>query len=109
MTVRKRPAAKAVRAALSPPPGKRSRAPKKAPVGAVIGWPPDEDRVEEIFVRLSGVMPDPKTELDFVNPYTLVVAVALSAQATDARAVSAVARWVSMRCCDTQPSAASLP
>ena len=27
--------------------------------------------------------PDPKTELDFVNPYTLVVAVALSAQATD--------------------------
>ena len=83
MTVRKRPAAKAVRAALSPPPGKRSRAPKKAPVGAVIGWPPDEDRVEEIFVRLSGVMPDPKTELDFVNPYTLVVAVALSAQATD--------------------------
>ncbi|HEY4587178.1 MAG TPA: endonuclease III, partial [Brevundimonas sp.] len=71
------------KAALTPPPGKRSRQPKKAPVGAVISWPPDEDRVEEIFVRLSGVMPDPKTELDFVNPYTLVVAVALSAQATD--------------------------
>ena len=83
MTVRQRPPSKAVRAALTPPKGKRSRAPKKAPVGAVIGWPPDEDRVEEIFVRLSGVMPDPKTELDFVNPYTLVVAVALSAQATD--------------------------
>ncbi|GAA0773375.1 endonuclease III [Brevundimonas olei] len=71
------------KAALTPPPGKRSRQPKTAPVGAIIRWPPDEDRVKEIFVRLSGVMPDPKTELDFVNPYTLVVAVALSAQATD--------------------------
>ena len=71
------------KAGLAPPPGKRSRQPKKAPVGAIISWPPDEDRVEEIFTRLSDVMPDPKTELDFVNPYTLVVAVALSAQATD--------------------------
>ncbi len=46
-------------------------------------WPPDPDRVEEIFQRLSRVMPDPKTELNFTSPYTLVVAVALSAQATD--------------------------
>ncbi len=87
MTVRKpsppRPVSRAVKSGLVPPPGKRSRAPKKAPVGVVICWPPDEDRVEEIFTRLSGIMPDPKTELDFVNPYTLVVAVALSAQATD--------------------------
>lgn len=49
----------------------------------VLGWPPDPDRVEAVFDRLSGVMPDPKTELNFSNPYTLVVAVALSAQATD--------------------------
>jgi endonuclease-3 len=49
----------------------------------VLGWPPDPDRVEVVFERLSGVMPDPKTELNFSNPYTLVVAVALSAQATD--------------------------
>ena len=28
-------------------------------------------------------MPEPKTELNFSSPYTLVVAVALSAQATD--------------------------
>ena len=49
----------------------------------ILRWPPDEDRVEEIFERLSGVMPDPRTELNFSNPYTLVVAVALSAQATD--------------------------
>jgi len=46
-------------------------------------WPPDPDRVEAIFARLAGVMPEPKTELAFQDPYTLVVAVALSAQATD--------------------------
>ena len=36
-----------------------------------------------IFSRLQQADPQPETELDFVNPYTLVVAVALSAQATD--------------------------
>ncbi len=49
----------------------------------VLGWPPDEERVETIFERLARVMPDPKTELSFHDPFTLVVAVALSAQATD--------------------------
>ena len=49
----------------------------------ILGWPPDEDRVEAIFERLARVMPDPKTELHFSSPFTLVVAVALSAQATD--------------------------
>ncbi len=49
----------------------------------VLGWPPDEDRVEAIFGRLARVMPDPKTELNWSSPFTLVVAVALSAQATD--------------------------
>ena len=63
-------------------------APKRPAVmtGAIVpvfGWPPDEDRVEAIFERLSRVMPDPKTELNFSSPFTLVVAVALSAQATD--------------------------
>ena len=48
-----------------------------------LAWPPEEDRVEAIFERLSRVMPEPKTELSFSSPYTLVVAVALSAQATD--------------------------
>jgi endonuclease-3 len=37
----------------------------------------------EIFKRLAKSRPDPKTELDYKDPYTLVVAVALSAQATD--------------------------
>ena len=37
----------------------------------------------KIFERLSDVAPEPQTELYFKNPFTLVVAVALSAQATD--------------------------
>jgi endonuclease-3 len=37
----------------------------------------------ELFKRLSASEPEPQTELHYKNPYTLVVAVALSAQATD--------------------------
>jgi len=33
---------------------------------------------------LARTMPDPKSELDYVDPYTLLIAVVLSAQATDA-------------------------
>ena len=39
--------------------------------------------IEEIFRRFSVQRPEPKGELEHVNPFTLVVAVALSAQATD--------------------------
>jgi endonuclease-3 len=39
--------------------------------------------IEKFFSRLAARNPEPKGELHFVNPYTLVVAVALSAQATD--------------------------
>lgn len=39
--------------------------------------------VQEFFTRLSAANPEPKSELNWTNPYTLVVAVALSAQATD--------------------------
>lgn len=39
--------------------------------------------LEEIFRRFSIQRPEPKGELEHVNPFTLVVAVALSAQATD--------------------------
>ncbi len=35
------------------------------------------------FDRLAAQLPEPKGELEYVNPYTLLVAVALSAQATD--------------------------
>ncbi|MBM3545687.1 MAG: endonuclease III [Alphaproteobacteria bacterium] len=39
---------------------------------------------EAFFARLKAATPDPEGELDYVNPYTLLVAVVLSAQATDA-------------------------
>ena len=43
-----------------------------------------KDKVEEFFRRLSAARPDPRGELEFLNPFTLLVAVVLSAQATDA-------------------------
>ena len=43
----------------------------------------DRGRIREIFVRLRDATPEPKTELLYADPFTLLVAVALSAQATD--------------------------
>ncbi|MFZ5709265.1 MAG: endonuclease III [Pseudomonadota bacterium] len=40
--------------------------------------------IREIFARFHAAEPEPKGELEHVNAYTLLVAVALSAQATDA-------------------------
>lgn len=54
--------------------------------------------VEEFFVRLEHANPDPQGELAYTNPYTLLVAVVLSAQATDAgvnRATAALFEKVS--------------
>ena len=42
-----------------------------------------KDQVFEFFRRLAEDNPSPTTELEFSNPYTLLVAVVLSAQATD--------------------------
>ena len=39
--------------------------------------------VDEFFARLSAADPEPKGELDYVNVFTLLIAVVLSAQATD--------------------------
>lgn len=41
------------------------------------------EQCAELYKRLAKARPDPKTELDYKDPFTLVVAVALSAQATD--------------------------
>lgn len=43
-----------------------------------------QTEIREIFRRFKILRPEPKGELAHVNPFTLVVAVALSAQATDA-------------------------
>lgn len=57
-------------------PAKKTRAPRK-PRGL------NREQAEEIYARLAEIRPEPRTELEYVNAYTLVVAVALSAQATD--------------------------
>ena len=52
----------------------------------------DYHAVREIFARFRAAEPEPKGELAHVNAYTLLVAVALSAQATDAGVNKATAR-----------------
>jgi endonuclease-3 len=45
--------------------------------------PAEKARIEEIFERFAAATDEPRTELEYHDPFTLVVAVALSAQATD--------------------------
>jgi endonuclease-3 len=65
---------------------KPAKAQRKADVEAAHGelpqWTPAE--IEEAFRRFAAANPNPRTELQFINPFTLLVAVVLSAQATDA-------------------------
>jgi endonuclease-3 len=49
-------------------------------------------QVRTFFSRLAAVNPAPETELRYVDPYTLLVAVILSAQATDVGVNKATAR-----------------
>src|SRR4051812_28364093 len=56
--------------------------PKKRSLRATKPWTPAE--VREAFERFRKANPEPKGELEHLNPYTLLVAVVLSAQATDA-------------------------
>jgi endonuclease-3 len=57
--------------------------------GFALAWSLEYSRamkkaaVEEFFRRLEERNPDPRGELEYINPYTLLVAVVLSAQATD--------------------------
>ena len=43
----------------------------------------NKNQIVEVMERLKKANPNPKSELEYVNPYTLLVAVVLSAQATD--------------------------
>ncbi len=45
--------------------------------------PTEKTRIQTIFERFAAATPDPRTELRFKTPFTLLVAVVLSAQATD--------------------------
>jgi endonuclease-3 len=60
----------------------RGKADIKAAHGALPQWTSAE--VAEAFRRFAAASPAPRTELQHINPYTLLVAVVLSAQATDA-------------------------
>lgn len=51
--------------------------------GGVMAKQLDYHTMREVFSRFHAAEPEPKGELDHTNVYTLVVAVALSAQATD--------------------------
>jgi endonuclease III len=48
--------------------------------------------VQEFFSRFADANPDPRSELEYRNPFTLLVAVVLSAQATDKGVNKATAR-----------------
>src|SRR5436190_23732060 len=67
------------------PPGRRDGSnakPRPRPVRRTSRYSPVE--VHEIFRRFSVQRPEPKGELEHLNAFTLLVAVVLSAQATDA-------------------------
>jgi len=64
------------------PADKRAAADAKAALGALPQW--TKAQIEEAFRRFKAANPEPKGELQHINPFTLLVAVVLSAQATDA-------------------------
>jgi len=72
---------------MAKPAAKKSSRPKTPRRSAA-----ERARVEEIFSRFLAAEDDPRTELDYDSPYTLLVAVALSAQATDVSVNKATAR-----------------
>ena len=82
---RRKPAArkvlKARKTTVKPAP-KRAKVEVKAAFGALPQWTPAQ--IAEAFRRFRAANPEPKGELQHINPFTLLVAVVLSAQATDA-------------------------
>ncbi len=52
----------------------------------------DRPTVREIFRRFAAALPNPRGELNYRNPFTLLVAVVLSAQSTDAGVNKATAK-----------------
>jgi endonuclease-3 len=83
--VRKSPAKRKSRAgkhAKVKPAPKRVEADIKAAQGALPQW--TTAQIAEAFRRFKAANPEPKGELQHINPFTLLVAVVLSAQATDA-------------------------
>lgn len=74
-------------AAKVPRPARAGPSAKKPPASKAGGGKPkkpDPARIAEIFARFAKADPHPRGELEYINSYTLLVAVVLSAQATDA-------------------------
>jgi endonuclease-3 len=65
-------------------PAKAPPGPKRTPKAPAGPKPVEPAILAQIFQRFQGIEPEPKGELEHVNAYTLLVAVVLSAQATDA-------------------------
>ncbi|HEX3495957.1 MAG TPA: endonuclease III [Methylocella sp.] len=86
-TAIKNPAAKILDGAATAPGTALNTSPGKIPGRAAkpqgARQTPDPARVGEIFRRFEAANPHPKGELDYANAFTLLVAVVLSAQATD--------------------------
>jgi endonuclease III len=61
----------------------RKAAPRKGGSAQNLRDLAQKTRVRAIFTRFQAREPEPKGELEYVNPYTLLVAVVLSAQSTD--------------------------
>jgi endonuclease-3 len=70
---------------------KPTNPPKKSPQKKPLP-PAEQARIAEIFRRFEEQESDPRTELDYDSPYTLLVSVALSAQATDVSVNKATAK-----------------
>jgi endonuclease-3 len=61
----------------------KTRRPKRARAGLAPGSLLTQGEIDEIFRRFQSIEPHPRTELRYKDPFTLLVAVVLSAQATD--------------------------
>src|SRR5438034_559112 len=66
----------------APPKNRRRRPAPPPPPATLTTWTPGE--VEAAFRRFEAANPEPRGELQHQDPFTLLVAVVLSAQATDA-------------------------
>ena len=66
--------------AVQPKRAQKPKKPRKTAFGSLL----TDAQIETLFHRFQQLEPHPKTELQYRDPFTLLVAVVLSAQATDA-------------------------
>jgi endonuclease-3 len=89
-TTRKNPRKPRRKAAVKGP-KKRARADAKAVQGELPPWSKAE--IAEAFRRFRAASPEPRGELEHINPFTLLVAVVLSARPLCSRLPTRRKRW----------------